>query len=74
MLFKKMKEKTFSKKILSSSDFRAAYYTGEEKDSIFVPNTYKPIARVDFSMSDADTGDVLRLTERSNGLRLLDAK
>ena len=69
-----MREETFSNKIVCSSAFSVAYYTGERKDSIFVPNTYEPIARVDFSMSDADTGDVLRLTERSNGLRLLDAK
>ena len=69
-----MREETFSKKILSSSDFSVAYYTQAGKDYIFIPKSYEPIARVDFSMSDADTGDVLRLTERSNGLRLLDAK
>ena len=65
-----MKEGIFSNQIFSSSAFSAAYYTGEEKDSIFVPNTYEPIARVDFSMSDADTGDVLRCSKSSPNVHL----
>lgn len=39
--------------------------TGEGKDYLWMPKSYEPAARIDFSMTDADTGDVLRCSKSS---------
>lgn len=44
--------------------------TGAGKDYVFIPKSYEPIARIDFSMTDADTGDVLRLAKSSPNVHL----
>ena len=40
------------------------------KDYLWMPGTYEPLARVDFSLSDADTGNVLRCTKSSPDVHL----
>jgi RHS repeat-associated protein len=44
--------------------------TGAGKDYVWLPGTYEPLARVDFSMSDADNGNVLRVTKSSPNVHL----
>ncbi len=44
--------------------------TGEGKDYLWMPKTYEPVARIDFSMTDADTGDVLRCSKSSPNVHL----
>jgi RHS repeat-associated protein len=44
--------------------------TGAGKDYLWLPGTYEPLARVDFSLADADTGNVLRCTKSSPNVHL----
>jgi len=44
--------------------------TGSSKDHLWMPKSYEPIARIDFSMTDADTGDVLRCSKFSPNVHL----
>ena len=44
--------------------------TGEGKDYLWMPKTYEPIARVDFAMSETDTGDSLRVSKSSPSVHL----
>ena len=39
--------------------------TGAGKDYLWIPKSYEPTARIDFSMTDADTGDCLRASKSS---------
>ncbi|NMC00658.1 MAG: hypothetical protein GYA35_10300, partial [Thermoanaerobaculaceae bacterium] len=39
-------------------------------DYIFIPNSYEPIARVDFTMTEQDTGDCLRVSKSSPNVAL----
>jgi RHS repeat-associated protein len=44
--------------------------TGAGKDYVWLPGSYEPLARVDFAMSDADNGNVLRVTKSSPNVHL----
>lgn len=44
--------------------------TGEGKDYLWMPNSYEPIARVDFTMTEQDTGDCLRVSKSSPNVHL----
>ena len=44
--------------------------TGEGKDYLWMPKSYEPIARVDFAMSETDTGDCLRVSKSSPNVHL----
>ncbi len=44
--------------------------TGSGKDHLWMPKSYEPVARIDFSMTDADTGDVLRCSKSSLNVHL----
>lgn len=44
--------------------------TGAGKDYVWLPGTYEPLARVDFSLAETDNGDVLRCTKASPNVHL----
>jgi len=44
--------------------------TAAGKDYLWMPKSYEPVAKVDFSMTDADTGDVLRCSKSSPNVHL----
>ncbi len=44
--------------------------TSEGKDYLWLPGTYEPLARVDFTLADTDDGDVLRCTKSSPNVHL----
>lgn len=44
--------------------------TGAGKDYVWMPGTYEPLARVDFSLAETDNGNVLRVTKSSPNVHL----
>ena len=44
--------------------------TGAGKDYLWLPGTYEPLVRVDFSMSDSDNGNVLRNSKSGSDVHL----
>lgn len=44
--------------------------TGAGKDYVWMPDTYEPLARVDFGLVETDNGNVLRVTKSSPNVHL----